>query len=592
MEAMAASLPRLTVADVEDYVPDPYFARGQSYYRSGHVFDTVRRGSRIEGYCEGSAPEPYHVVVTLDEDGITGDECSCPMGSGCKHVVALLLTWAHKPKQFSEREAVDAMLESKTKDELIALVQEMLKRAPELERLLNLPVPDKFGKGGKRRTRVDPETYRRQIRYAMRDADDWDAVYGIAQEISAVVDIGDGFAEQDDWENAQVVYQAVLDEALPDYLDTQDEGDIGSEIGRAVEGLGKCAAARADDPVARRALLRSLFDVLKWDIDAGGIGMSDDVPDLLRQHAAAEDRKEIRQWITAAIKSITGDEWGKNYRREAWGRLLLSFADDENVEEFLKQARKQGLHRPVFEKLIQLGRLDEALEVAQKHITSSGWERLQAAEALAAAGRADDALAFAKVGLPDKDDRLAKWVAEQYAKRGDAAGALELHLARWQTTPSLELYETVETLARKLKQWDALRPRLLTTLETGRHASLLADIYLHDKDWDAAWAVAENVKSPLPAWPGGWGGLRLHVAQASDKHRPEKAIPVYLDAAEQLIKQQGRKNYASAAQYLRRARDLFSAMKRSDDWQKTIADLRERHRNLPALQDELRKAKL
>jgi len=102
--------------------------------------------------------------------------------------------------------------------------------------------------------------------------------------------------------------------------------------------------------------------------------------------------------------------------------------------------------------------------------------------------------------------------------------------------------------------------------------------------------VAENVRPPQPAW--GRENLRLHVAQKSDKQRPEKAIPVYLDAAEKLIAQQGRKNYAAAAVHLRRARDLFSNIKRSDEWQTTIADLRQRHRNLPALQDELRKAGL
>jgi len=432
----------------------------------------------------------------------------------------------------------------------------------------------------------------------MRDADDWEAVFGIARKIGSVVDIGDSFAGQEDWENAQIVYQAVLDESLPGYMETQDEGDIGSEIGRAVDGLGECLAARAGDTEVRQAIIASLFEVLKWDIGEGGLGMSDGVPEVLREHATAEDRAEIRKWITSAIKNITGSEWSQDYHRKVLGHLLLSFADDENVDEFLEQAEKQGLHQPAFEKLIQLGRLDEALEVARKHLTTTGWERLQAAQALYAAGRKDDALAFAKAGLPDKDLRLAEWVAEEYARRGDAAGALELQLTRWQARPEMKLYETLEQLAKKLEQWESLRPQLLAELEkgphaalgAGPHATLLADIYLRDKEWDAAWAVAENVRTPQPAW--GWESLRLHVAQASDKHRPEKAIPVYLDAAERLIGQRSRGNYATAAGYLRRARDLFSAIKRSDEWQNTIADLRGRHRNLPALQDELRKAGL
>ena len=82
------------------------------------------------------------------------------------------------------------------------------------------------------------------------------------------------------------------------------------------------------------------------------------------------------------------------------------------------------------------------------------------------------------------------------------------------------------------------------------------------------------------------------MAKASEKHRPEKAIPAYLDVAERLIQQQGRKNYDTAAGYLRRAHDLFTATKRSGEWNEFIANLRERYSKLPALQDELRKAKL
>lgn len=587
---MAPSLPRLTEADVKRYIASPYFERGQSYYRNGHIFDTARRGNQLEGYCEGSAPEPYRIVVTLEKNGISY-RCSCPMGGGCKHTAALLLAWVHHPDSFSAREPIDQTLASKDKDELIALIQEMLKREPELERLLDLPIPGKTKKGEKRRTPVDPETYRRQIRYAMRDAGDWDALSDIAGEISSIVDLGDQFAEQDDWENAEAVYQAVLDEALPDYGSMQDEGEVGSEIGRAIEGLGRCLATRAEDTEARQAILESLFEVLEWDIAAGGIGMSDEVPGLLEQHATTEDRQEIRKWIITAIKKITGDSWTQNYHREVWGRLLASFSDDD--EDFLKQAEKQGLHRPWFEKLVDLGRVAEALEVAGQHLAQSAWGQLQAVETLYAAGYKDEAFAFAKTGLPDeKDGRLAEWVAQESARRGDQATALEIYLARWKVRPELEFYEIMEKLAKKLKQWEALRPRLLTQLEQSNNRALLVDIYLHDKEWDAAWSIAEKEESPRQGWGWGWQGLPLKVAEASEKQRPAKAIPVYLDTAERLIEQQGRQNYANAAQYLSRARDLLKATKRSDEWELIITSLRERHRSKPALQDELRKAKL
>lgn len=579
------TLPYLTEDDVEAYIPDPYFERGRNYYHNGQIFDTVRRGQQIEGYCEGSAPEPYHIVITLDDDRITGDSCSCPMGGGCKHVAALLLAWAHKPKTFVKRQPVGSALKDKTKEELAGLVQEMLKREPDLERLIDLPTP---GPKGKRRTPVSAETYRRQIRYALRSADDWHGVRNAANEIGAVVDIGDGFADQEDWENAQVVYQAVLDEALPEYLNTGDEGDIGGEIGRAVEGLIECLAARAADDKARRALCQALFEVLEWDIEeAGGVGLSDSVPDALRKHATPDDQPEIRKWIAEAIKHSRGTEWSQNYHREAWGRLLASFTD---AEDFLKQARKLGTYRPLFEKLVELGRIDEALEAAQKHLTTSGWEILKTAEALAAAKQTEAAIAFAETNLSKSDDdRVPEWLADQYAKRKDYSKALALQMTRWQKRPSLELYKTIASLAQRLKQWDTLRLELLAVLRQKKDYALLTQTYLEEQDWDTAWDTLAICKTSSP-W--GWRQLAVEVAKAIEKHRPARAISVYLETAEQLIGQKSRQNYAEAARYLRRARDLFTASKRATEWQTFIADLRERHRGLPALQDELKKAKL
>ncbi|HKZ68987.1 MAG TPA: SWIM zinc finger family protein [Anaerolineales bacterium] len=579
--------PQLTDDDIEAYIPDPYFGRGQDYYQSGHIFDTVRRGQQIEGYCEGSAPEPYHVIVTLDKDSITGDSCSCPMDGGCKHVVALLLTWAHKPKSFVQQKPVETELKDKSKDELTALVQEMLKRDPSLERLIDMPTPDKKAK---RRARVSPEAYRRQIRYAMNRAGDWYAVRSAAHEIGAVVDVGDKFAEQEDWESAQIVYRAALDEALPEYFNTHDEGDISGELTRAVEGLMECLAARAEETKARRALIRALFEVLEWDIEkAGGIGLSDGVADALKEHATPDDRREIQKWIGEASKTISGDSWSNNYHREAWGRLLESFMDQDDAEAFIKQARELGLHRPLFDKLLGLHRMDEALEVAQKHLTSSGWEILKCAESLDAARYAREAVAFVESNLKGQtDDRLFEWLAKQYAKRGDHEDALKINLTRWQTRPSLELYKDIVRLATKLKEWDSLRPQLLAGLrQNAMHVALLIDVHLEEQEWDAAWEV---VKKQNPLWS--WSGLRVKVAKATEKHRPAMAIDAYLAAAESEISQRSRPHYATAAQYLRRASILLTGTNRASEWQTLIAGLRESHKGLPALQDELNKAKL
>ena len=98
-------------------------------------------------------------LAVFDTDGISKTHCSCPVGSGedCKHVAALLLTWMHRPGDFREIEELDVILERQNKKELIALIKLMILRRPELEVLLETPLPT----SGKRHTPVDPETYRR-----------------------------------------------------------------------------------------------------------------------------------------------------------------------------------------------------------------------------------------------------------------------------------------------------------------------------------------------------------------------------------------------------------------------------------------------
>jgi len=61
---------------------------------------------------------------------------------------------------------------------------------------------------------------------------------------------------------------------------------------------------------------------------------------------------------------------------------------------------------------------------------------------------------------------------------------------------------------------------------------------------------------------------------------------------EALIATQGRERYATAAGYLARVRALYQRQGQEAEWQRLITSLRERHKRLRALKDELSKAGL
>ncbi len=190
-----------------------------------------------------------------------------------------------------------------------------------------------------------------------------------------------------------------------------------------------------------------------------------------------------------------------------------------------------------------------------------------------------------------KDGRLLAWLADHYEANEDAAGALKLQLRCWgEGHPDLELYQTLERLAKSLNRWDSLRHLSLKDIAGKKKWGILADIHLYEEDWDAAWDVAEQ-GSQRSRW--GWRlGVMEKVAQATEKHRPRKAIRFYLARVQQLVDQRGRKNYTQAARYLVKVRQMSKNLAEMNAWERTLAEIREKNNNLPAFQDELNQAGL
>ena len=85
------------------------YQRGLEYYREGRVgFWAVRDVSpqvlRISGTVNGSETYDSSLTYNTEEQAFTALDCSCPMGTACKHIVALGLTYAHATKANAEME--------------------------------------------------------------------------------------------------------------------------------------------------------------------------------------------------------------------------------------------------------------------------------------------------------------------------------------------------------------------------------------------------------------------------------------------------------------------------------------------------------
>jgi uncharacterized Zn finger protein len=82
------------------------------------------------------------------------------------------------------------------------------------------------------------------------------------------------------------------------------------------------------------------------------------------------------------------------------------------------------------------------------------------------------------------------------------------------------------------------------------------------------------------------------VARGIEKTHPEQAVDLYLQVAERLIEGRRSGNYAVASDLLSRARDLYAAAGRQQDWNRCITEIATRHSRRRTLQQQLRRAKL
>jgi hypothetical protein len=310
-------LPRLTEAHIRNLATAPSFERGQAYYRDGAVLDPICQEAHLRAQCEGSDYEPYQVGATLGKGGIAETSCTCPYDHGgiCKHIVALLLTYIHKPQAFRFIPPLSELLAGRSHQELIVLIGEMIKQEPELLSLVELSVATEESRQGKP---LDVIAYRRQARRALRH----ERPHVIEKELRALRELGARSIKAGDWLNAGAIYHAVLDEAISGYDDMlreiDEDGDISILIDEFALGLSQCLKKSKADDQTRRAWLEALLEAELTDIEMGGIDLAPSARAAVLEHANDEEWAWIEERLSAAISK--NRDWG----REALTRFLVT----------------------------------------------------------------------------------------------------------------------------------------------------------------------------------------------------------------------------------------------------------------------------
>lgn len=569
----------LTESTIRSYASEQSFERGREYYHSGAIYNTFRQGNILLAECVGTGT--YHLRVELDEGGIQSASCTCPydFGGYCKHLIALLLTYVHKPGEFTERKTVAALLEHVDKTTLVAILTKLADRQPELYNWLETSLPvavvavtPALAGGVRERAQSQPQpvsqvseqAWRKRIKNILRPGrgyyDDYESTSGVSSELDEVANSATEILAAGDAQGAITILFALLDELSDAYEMFDDsDGELADSADYAGEILAEAILSADWDEKERKALERKLAPIAKNLADYG-----------------IENGLEIAQ-LALEYGWETHSEYVNDFATDLDSAKLNVLERQGRTDEFLALCQQTGQWLRYTQKLLQLGQTENAIRAAYQ--LSEPNQVIEIAKKLRENNRLPEAIALAEHGMKLEGQKyhLAAWLAPLQESQGRLEPALQAYLATFAESPNLETYKHLQRLSGE--RWEQMKPeQMKILLQSGRSGAIVA-VYLHEQQWDDAIAVAEKNTYDY--------GLREKVADAVVAHRPDWVIRISIKEAEKLIEPTQSKYYPHAARWLAKAKQAYIQSGRKAEWLAYFAQLKTTFARRPSLQKEL-----
>ena len=498
---------------------------------------------------------------------------------------------------------IQAALEELDKDDLQALILRMVQLHPDLAGLI---VSGEQKAVKKPRKPFNAEVYRLQVEkiFLTTDRNTWGSEARAAEPLLDIVDVADEYVEQGDFNEAATVYEIIIRGILDNYDSFRwhaYEGQLDEVVEDCVDGLSDCLRGMQHETAARKKILNMLFDVYDFDMSLENDMpvMSSKVPAILVRYTTPEERRLVAKWVRKGFDlDIDWHTYDMEDFAQSFEVLLLGLeGDDLDDETFLRLSREMESYDYVVDRLLKRGRLEEALAEAKQ---VDDFDILEIADILSEHGYEDQAVQLIEERV-DQNSRtdLLHWLQEQYQARGNPQAALDTAKRTFTThflEATIERYREIRELAQQLGRWDEVRAELLAYVQRERLTNVEIEIALDEGHIDLALELLEARKQTTDPRNGPYGSgnfdVGIEVAKAAEENYPRRAIEIYQRYVDTLIEWRGRDNYRTASQYLLSIRRLYQQMGKGNEWTTYIADLRERNAKLPALRDEMAKAKL
>ncbi len=567
-------------------IADPRsFGRGEQYFALGLVRSMTEYNGTITAKVKGT--HTYTVKLQLDNGDIE-HSCTCPMGDEdifCKHCVAVGLAWIQngsKDKGEKSRKAANAELtfkdvkghlESLEKEALVEMILQQAQEDDHMREKLFMQAAKKMP-GGR-----NLGALKKIIRNAIDPGDfvDYHSMRSYARNVDNVLDTIEGLMK--DGHATEVIELAAFAiEEVEIAIQSVDDsnGEMGDMLYRLHEiHLNACRKAKPDpEKLAERLFEKELNS--EWEVFYGA---------------------------AKTYASVLGKKGLSIYRRlaeEEWNKIKPLGA---NKEEQSERSHRRFNITHIMETLADLSGDVEAMVEVRKRNLSYAYHYLQIAELYTKAKKQDKALEWAEAGLkafPERtDSRLREFLAAAYHRNKRHDEAMKLMWLEFAEHSSLENYGKLKKNADRIGQWPLWREKALDFVrkeieakkrkstfrswDYGPDNSLLVEIFLWEKDPDAAWLEARAGGCSQQLW--------MKLAAVREKDHPEDAIMVFKKWIDPIANRKDNRAYEEAAALLRKIQLLQHRLKQDEVFADFLLTVRVTHkpkRNFMKLLDKIK----
>lgn len=357
------SIKDIKIEDVQDLFDSIIFLRGEEYFETGCVRSIEPIDSAtIAGVVRGN--QSYNVSATIGAEGDILCECSCPCDFNCKHAAALLLKWLSikdkynkelKEVKLQKKKSIKDILNKKSKEELVELLNEFINKHSELKSLI----------------RIERKEIVSKIRNLFSDFWDWDEVKDLISQLETILD---GIKRNKSlWDKELLNEMEICSNIMiKEYENVHDEGDLGIFFEDWFLLYGEIFSSIKPMKEEKKRFLEKIMEWVKNDdygfdssFEKALIGMCTSEEDikLIKEFYKPEESKDEEYY------EDEGDYY-KQFYMELYNKIGMD-------EKYIEIAKESGFTFDLIDKLIFLNRLNEALEICEKNEGKESLEKIE-----------------------------------------------------------------------------------------------------------------------------------------------------------------------------------------------------------------------